>query len=659
MNTDPTSSDRRRFASRPRDHATPSIPGYHVLERISDGPNSSTYRAVQLSMQREVALQILLPWLPKTPGFTERFMQEARSAGAVHHPHVVACYDVGQSGGVIYQALELMIGQSLPGYLVENASANEANNHCLTPAHAISLVVDATRGLEAVHRAGLIHGDLRISNIFVTNDEVVKIAGFGMSRSIEVMREGERDAQEEAERGALAPENFISGGRVDIRSDLYALGATLYVLLTGEQPFTRKNNRDLSDVVRHAPIPDPREIIKNLNADLVAVMTKAMAKDPADRYATPGQLREDLERVQYDFAPIHAVPLTAGNGYRGVISDGSIEPPAMHSPVEPSHSPSNTIAKNASFMVLPRAEESGNDFRRVTFLSALKIAGIAGVAGVAISAYFWFNRSHVVVAESVVSSPIPAPAHVPKVIAPETVVPVWASAGGTDDHGRWLDIPIRGVPLRLRFVPTGRFVMGSLATNPAFRPDEQAVEVTLSHNFWMGESEVTQAQYFSLMGTKPSGFRGDRLPVENITWHESVAFTRRLNSFIPGLHARLPTEAEWEYACRAGSEEHASSLPIGWFSGPNISSSQVVMGLPANAWGLYDMQGNVMEWCQDMYGPYPSQPSIDPLQLDGISRVARGGSWAVDISEGRPATRGKYLPVAHHAHLGMRIVVEE
>ena len=659
MNSDPTSSDRRRSASRPRDHTTPSIPGYHVLERISDGSHSSTYRAVQLSMQREVALQIMLPWLAKTPGFTERFMQEARSAGAVHHPHVVACYDVGQTGGVIFQALELIIGQSLPRYLAENASANEANNHCLSPAHAIGLVVDATRGLEAVHRAGLIHGDLRISNIFVTNDEMVKIAGFGMSRSIEVMREGARDAQEEAERGALAPENFVSGGRVDIRSDLYALGATLYVLLTGEQPFAEKNKRDLSYYVRHVPLPDPRLIVRNLDANLVAVIAKAMSKEPADRYATPGQLREDLERVQYYFAPIHAVPLTIGSQYRDVISDASIEPPAIHSHVEPSHSPSNSIAKNASFMVLSRAEENGNDFRRVTLRSLLLLAGIAGVAGVAVSAYFWLNRSPIVVAESVVPSPVPSLTHVQNVPASETVLPVWSSAGGTDNHGRWREISVRGAPLRLRFLPSGQFVMGSWATDPAYRPDERAVEVTLSHNFWMGESEVTQAQYFSLMGTKPSGFRGDRLPVENITWHESVAFTKRLNVYSPGLHARLPTEAEWEYACRAGSGVRASSLPIGWFSGPNISSSQVVMGLPANAWGLYDMQGNVMEWCQDMYGPYPAQPSTDPLQLDGISRVARGGSWAVDVSEGRPATRGKYLPVAHHAHLGMRIVVEE
>ncbi len=650
MNTDPTSSDRRRSAQRLRDHVTPSIPGYHVLERLSSSALSSTYRAIQLSMQREVALQVLLPRMAKIPGFAERFMQEARSAGAVHHPHVVACYDVGQSDGIIFQALELINGLSLPQFFTENAIANGAQSAFLTPAHAISLVVDATRGLEGIHRAGLIHGDLRLSNIFVTNDEVVKLAGFAMSRSIEAIRESDPDAQTAAERGTLAPEQFVAGGRIDIRSDLYALGAALYYLLTGKQPFSGQNERDLAQGVRHASIPDPRDVQKDLNVDLVSVIAKALAKDPAERYATPGQLREDLERVQYDFVPIHALPLTIGKVERAIIdrhvperlTAGQLHADAIHSPT-------NTIDKGEKFLLIPRAEETKRDWRLLAW-------GALGISGMA--AFFWYNHLPSVVAVSNPALPVPAVVQASEKTVRDPAIPSWSSAGGTDHHGRWLELNVRGVPLRLRPIPAGRFVMGSLATDPAYRPDEQAVEVTLSHAFWMGESEVTQAQYFALTGARPSGFHGDQLPVENITWQESLAFTKRLNAFLPGLQARLPTEAEWEYACRAGNDDLASRSPSGWFSGPTILSTQAVMGLPANAWGLHDMQGNVMEWCQDTYGPYPTQPSTNPLKLDGISRVVRGGSWVVDRSEGRPATRGKYIPVAHHAHVGFRIVVE-
>ena len=670
MTTEPASSDRRRFAARMRDHVTPSIPGYHVLERIQAGPQSSTYRAVQLSMQREVALQVFAPRLAKIPGFTERFMQEARSAGAVHHPHVVACYDVGQADGVIFQALELINGQSLPQLLSENSSVQGASstqrnaNVSLTPAHAISLMVDATRGLEGIHRAGLIHGDLRLSNIVVTTDEVVKLAGFGMARSREVMRDEESDLHDQAERGTLAPEQFIAGTRIDIRSDIYALGATLQVLLTGEKPFYRAQADVPTHAVGHVFVADSRAIYQGMNADLVAIITKAMATDPAERYATPGQLREDLERVQYDFVPLHAVRLSTGKIEREVIADGVVERPVLsESSLETARSPTTTIAKNASFLVVPRAEERKRHWRVV-------LSSACGFAAVTMSAYLWFNRSPSVAAVTA-QVPIVEPnvtvspwsvgqANAKKIT--DLAFPGWSSANGTDQYGRWSEITLRGVALRLRFISGGRFIMGSLATDPTFRPDEQAVEVTLTHHFWFGESEVTQAQYFSLMGKNPSAFRGDRLPLENITWHESVGFIKRLNAYVPGLHARLPTEAEWEYACRADTAElaaNSSHPPMGWFSGPNVLMTQVVMGLPANAWGLYDMQGNVMEWCQDTYGPYPAQPSTDPLSLDGISRVVRGGSWAVQPAEGRPATRGKYLPVAHHAHLGLRIVVED
>lgn len=676
MTTEPASSDRRRFASRMRDHVTPSIPGYHVLERIQAGPQSSTYRAVQLSMQREVALQVFAPRLAKIPGFTERFMQEARSAGAVHHPHVVACYDVGQADGVIFQALELINGQSLPQLLGEkfrvqvDSSTQRNSNVFLTPAHAISLMVDATRGLEGIHRAGLIHGDLRLSNIVVTTDEVVKLAGFGMARSREVMRDEESDLHDQAERGTLAPEQFMVGDRIDIRSDIYALGAILQVLLTGEKPFSRARANILAHAVGHGSVADSRVLHQGMNADLVAIITKAMATDPAERYATPGQLREDLERVQYDFVPLHAVRLSTGKIEREITADGVVERPLLSEPTpEATRSPTTTIAKNASFLVVPRAEEKKRGWR-------VGLGTACGFAAVAMSAYLWFNRSSSSVAAVAVAAPSPivepnetvtpltlAQASAKKI--PDPAFPGWSSANGTDQYGRWSEITLRGVALRLRFISGGRFIMGSLATDPTFRPDEQAVEVTLTHHFWVGESEVTQAQYFSLMGKNPSSFRGDRLPLENITWHESVIFIKRLNAYVPGLYARLPTEAEWEYACRAGTAELAaqssqsSHPPMGWFNGPNVSMTQGVMGLPANAWGLYDMQGNVMEWCQDTYGSYPAQPSTDPLNLDGISRVVRGGSWAVDPVEGRPATRGKYLPVAHHAHLGLRIVVED
>ncbi len=646
MNSDPAPSERRRASVNLRAHTTPSVPGYHVLERIGLGRQSVVFRAVQLSMQREVALRVLDPSLLKVAGFAERFMQEARSAGAVHHPNVVSCYDVGHGDGPLYQAMELICGKSL-------GQVQTLHTRGLPAAHALGIMVEAARGLEGIHRSGLVHGDLRLGNVFITDDEVVKLADFALVRSREVLRAGQT-GQEFGDLATLAPEQFISGGQIDIRADLYGLGALLFVLLTGQQPFTGRNRRELERHLASQPVPDARSLVPGVTADLMGVIAKAMSKDPAQRYASPGQMREDLERVQYDFVPIHALPLSMG---------GEAKKPAEEHPLRDAPSPTSTIAKDASFVLVPRARET-RVFRPMPLVAAL-----AGV--VALGLTWWLARGTAPDASprpAVVSGGTAAAASTGDVKAAEVpgqtgraaAGPIWAVAVGTDACGRWADLRPRGVPMRLRFIAPGHFVMGSLDTDPDHRPDEKAVQITVTRGFWMGESEVTQAQYHAVASDRPSSFHGDRLPVENVTWHASVAFTRRLNALVPGLRARLPTEAEWEYACRAGSDPGTAATRIsGWFNGADVTSSQPVMGLPANAWGLYDLQGNVMEWCQDLYGPYPLQPASDPLRLEGVSRVVRGGSWAVEASEGRPATRGKYLPVAHHAHIGFRIVNDD
>jgi len=631
MSPDSKPSDRRRTSIHLRSQPIPSVPGYHVLERLGSGRNATVYRAIQLSMQREVALRVLNPRLSRTAGFVERFMQEARSAGGVHHPNVVSCYDVGQVDGLLYQAMELVIGRTL-------MQVQAVHPQGLAVAHALGLVVAATRGLEGIHRVGLVHGDLRLGNIFVADDDAVKLADFGLIRSLEVLRDGD-DAVTDL--GTLAPEQLHAGGQSDIRADLYSMGAVLYVLLTGRQPFNGRSRPELEKAIRAAPMSDPQKLVADLSDDLAAVLTKAMARDPAHRYATPGQLREDLERVQYDFVPIHAMPLTAGPAMI----------PSPREPVRDPHAPSRTLAKDAGFLLVPRAEESRRSVR-VAYI----IAG-AALTACAVMGWWWMGSG---AGKTAVGDPSSTTTAMGAASKNPSGGPGWASSSGSDAQGRWADLAVRGVTLRLRAIPPGRFVMGSLDTDPAHRPDEKAVTVTFTRGWWLADSEVTQAQFQAISGKRPGGFRGDDLPVENITWNDSVAFAQRLNALVPGLRARLPTEAEWEYACRSGADHGLQTESgIGWFSAPDVISTRPVKGLPSNRWGLHDMLGNVSEWCQDHYGPYPTQPTTDPLRLEGVSRVVRGGSWAVEPGDGRTTTRGKYLPVAHHAHIGFRIAVDE
>jgi formylglycine-generating enzyme required for sulfatase activity len=226
--------------------------------------------------------------------------------------------------------------------------------------------------------------------------------------------------------------------------------------------------------------------------------------------------------------------------------------------------------------------------------------------------------------------------------------------------------------LKIKFCwcPIGTFNMGSPADALGSERNEQQFEVHLSKGFWMQQTELTQSQYEALMGVNPSHFRSDSNPVESVTFQEAKEFCRRLCELPPEKNSgnlyRLPTEAEWEYACRAGStssfcfgDDEMMLEAYGWFNGNAARTTHPVGGKKPNAWGLHDMHGNVGEWCSDYYGPYPSGPQTDPTGPEtGGQIVVRGGGWFFVPQNSRSAHRDAYPPGARYVGLGFRLVAE-
>ncbi|MDR3181588.1 MAG: formylglycine-generating enzyme family protein, partial [Planctomycetaceae bacterium] len=179
-----------------------------------------------------------------------------------------------------------------------------------------------------------------------------------------------------------------------------------------------------------------------------------------------------------------------------------------------------------------------------------------------------------------------------------------------------LELTIKDVESRVRYCPAGAFTMGSPLSEAERENNEQLHPVTLSQGFWMGETEITQEQWESVMGENPSRFKGAKLPVEQVSWDACREFVKKLNALgiaPKGYKFVLPTESQWEYACRAGSTtaycfgDSADSLgAYCWHSGNSGRKTHEVGTKKANAWNLYDMHGNVYEWCNDWYGDYPS-----------------------------------------------------
>ncbi len=233
------------------------------------------------------------------------------------------------------------------------------------------------------------------------------------------------------------------------------------------------------------------------------------------------------------------------------------------------------------------------------------------------------------------------------------------------DHGLPVEIE-NNIGMRFRLIPNGAFLMGSPATEPGRGEGEVQHVRSIPRPFYMAKFEVTQAQWKAVLGedvADPSRFVGPQNPVEEVTWTDCMRFAAALCKLegVPVLTYRLPTEAEWEYACRAGSTtafhfgDSSQRLRVfDNYEGTGVKRTSAVGQYRPNAYGLYDMHGNVWEWCLDEYKEYPDSPveKVPP----GVWRVIRGGNWYVGADECRSANRARLTPTSHGNMLGLRLV---
>ncbi len=244
-------------------------------------------------------------------------------------------------------------------------------------------------------------------------------------------------------------------------------------------------------------------------------------------------------------------------------------------------------------------------------------------------------------------------------------------------------------------ISSGSFTMGSPSSENGRKWDEKQHRVVITKSFYMSETEITQLQWFKIMQFNPSQFKecGAECPVESVSWNDCQKFIKRLNKIERTRKYRLPTEAEWEYTCRAGSSSAFSNGDItakqceidpnldkvGWYCGNTGVRKPVIYGLSPkqvgrkkpNAWGLFDMHGNVYEWCLDacktrsllrtgvVTNTYNKKKIINPLSGNGPNRLIRGGGWHTSIRYSRSANRASYKPTVKRNFIGLRLVKEQ
>jgi|DewCreStandDraft_5_1066085.scaffolds.fasta_scaffold00175_11 serine/threonine protein kinase len=620
---------------------------YVLLDLLGEGGMGRVYKARHQRLGRLCAIKVIRRERLTHPAVEERFRKEIEALGRMQHPNVVQVFNADQSGDVIYYEMEWIDGTDLTKLVRQHGP--------LPVDQACDYIRQAALGLQHAHELGMVHRDIKPSNILVSRDgRQVKLVDMGLARILDdksiTTEEGKRITREGFVLGTpdfLAPEQARNPMMVDIRADIYSLGGTLYYILTGRVPYEGANPTE--KMLKHCTDPPPSLLAYRPDAppQLEQIIHWCMAKQPEQRPQTPIQLALALQ------------PFCLSGGTRtgtahpgGVAVSPHAGAGAVPWPVTPPQEPrSSQIFRLPDDVqaASPRARRSSFPWGLGAFVALLVLSFVVLVPRL--------NR-------------LLAPPEGQQ--APETF---------TNTLG-----------MRMVRLAGGEFWMGSPEQEKGRRSDEgPRHRVRIAHAFLMAATEVSNGQFQQVMGFTPSqasktASRSLLLPVESVTWWEAVEFCRKLTEkeqkepwARSGWGYRLPTEAEWEYAARAGMDTpfaFGNLLEFGrrGVYKPVEDDPCGVGGDPArppnfpeeigkrqeNAFGLQDMHGNVAEWCEDWYSStYPSTAEVrqDPLgPPDGERRVIRGGSFALPASACRSATRSSLRPDGRRADVGFRIV---
>ena len=373
--------------------------------------------------------------------------------------------------------------------------------------------------------------------------------------------------------------------------------------------------------------PGPTQILHPAPNSIEPTRAADTSPSPPQTVASPGQVQSTTRQTVSPETEEQVVREVVPLGMKTMIAP----PPDLIANNEQLASAGQRLAASES----PAIHSSSRNWLPI-------IAGFFIVVVIIIGGTIWVGRSKA-------GRQSPGPAQSPQ-------TPTAKTSGNKPAIEQSFTENLNGVQMQMVYVPGGKFLMGSPLSETGRDKDEGPQQETTVPSFAMSKDEVTQAQYRAVMGANPSSFKGDDLPVDTVSWNDAVEFCRKLSQ-MTSREYRLPTEAEWEFAARAGTNgPYAGSIDgMTWYVANSASRTHPVGQKQPNAFGLYDMNGNVWEWCQSKYKPYPYNPTDgrESLQETDV-RVLRGGSWESSASSCRSAYRRRVIPDLRS--VGFRVV---
>ncbi len=619
---------------------------YRIEEKLAEGGMSTVYKAYDPNLRRTVAIKLIHPHLSTDPEFVRRFEQEAASVAQLRHPNIIQVYDFNQDEGVHYMVLEYVPGQTLYDLL----KALNAKNQRLPLTTTVPIMAIICDAVTYAHQKAMIHRDLKPANVMLNQRGEPILMDFGVAKML-----GE---SQHTMTGAIigtalymSPEQ-AQGAAVDSRTDIYSLGIMLFEMITGRPPF--EGDSAVAIMMKHVtePVPDICEIDGNVPDELVTIVQKALAKDPAQRFQTAAQLSAALRSVEsalganpatiLSFPEPEGSAATAALPSKPAVPAASVAPPSgSEVPVAAAALSPKPAAPDATYMPIPAtptlppkpavpaatsAPAAPPKKRSWRWLAAgLTLAVVLVLAlGVGVLYIAWQYASPRLLARAESVPPAGAESTPPAGAesTPAAVSAPPAGAASTPPAGAESAPPAGAESLPsatgMVYVNAGRYLVG-LDSQDKDHVTPRQVELK---EFWLDQYDVTNAEYAKFVvatsNPAPASWNGGQLPagkenypVAGVTWDQAAAYCKWAGK-------RLPSEAEWEVAARGpqnllypwGDDEHALQLPQ--------SGTYAVGSYPANRspFRAYDMAGDVWQWVGEPYAPV--QPG---------DRILRGGSY--------------------------------
>ena len=601
-----------------------TINGFILQRLLGTGGMAEVWYA-ESKIGMKAAVKILSEKLSHDDQMQERFLNEAKVMVQLDHPNIRKVYGFDEIDGRPAIVMEYLDGSDL--------KARMKRGQRFTQEELVKWWNQLVDALNYTHAQNIVHRDIKPSNIFIDQKSNAKLLDFGIAKVADTTT-GTQTGSTLGTRIYMSPEQVRDPKRVGPPSDVYSLAVSFVHLLTGKAPYDSSTNSDYD--IQESIVRKPVDISK-VPTGWQGFLAPYLAKRPEERPA---------------LRPFEAVASEVPDKTDESDDEGTIVGDAPKKQEPPRQEPKKPEPK-------PETKPNSNKPKNKKGLW-IGWLGIAAAVVVAIVTFLFSKdkseESHVSVWEQVGAPPLDS-----YVIETPETTSTDAPAEGIDDD---FTITANGVSFVMKRVSGGTFQMGS-DDSEAYSDEKPVHSVTVS-SFYMGETEVTQALWKAVMGSNPSNWKGDNLPVESVSWNDCQEFIRKLNS-LTGRSFRLPTEAEWEYVARGGSRssgtKYAGSSSIGsvaWYTDNSGSKTHSVKGKSPNELGLYDMSGNVWEWCGDWYGGYDSGSQTNPKgPSSGSYRVLRGGSWDNYARICRVSYRSYGVPDYRRGNLGFRLCLPQ